>query len=60
MIATLSLLTVLNVMALSINFSQQSSAAAGGVSYQQLMGDPDFKSIAEACTVNVDIAKLKC
>jgi hypothetical protein len=64
MIAMLSLFTVLNVMALSINFSYQSRAAIGGMSYQQLMGDPDFihavKSIAEACTVNVDIAKLKC
>jgi hypothetical protein len=64
MIAILLLLTVLNVMALSINFFQQSRAAAGGMSFRQLMSDPDFtravKSIAEACTVNVDIAKLKC
>jgi hypothetical protein len=64
MIATLLLLTVLNVMALSVNFSQQSRAAPGGMSYQQLMSDPDFiravQSIAEACTVNVDTAKLKC
>jgi len=64
MIAMLSLFTVLNLMALSINFSQQSGAASERMSYQQLMGDPDFtravKSIAEACSINVDIAKLKC
>jgi hypothetical protein len=34
------------------------------MSYQDLMRDPDFtravKTIAEQCSVNVDIAKLKC
>jgi len=41
-----------------------SRAAVGGMSYQDLMRDPDFtravKSIAEQCSVNVDIARLKC
>jgi len=64
LIAILMLLTVLNVLALSVNFFQQSRAATGGRGYQELMSDPDFtravKSIAEACSVNVDIAKLKC
>jgi hypothetical protein len=58
------LLSALNVITLGVTFCQQSRAATGGMSYQQLIGDRDFiravKSIAEACTVNVDIAKLKC
>ena len=39
-------------------------AAVRGMSYQDLLRDPDFtravKTIAEQCSVNVDIAKLKC
>jgi hypothetical protein len=64
MIAMLFLLSALNVIILGINSSHQSKAATSGRSYQELMSDPDFiravKSIAEACSVNVDIAKLKC
>jgi hypothetical protein len=60
----LSLLIAMNVIALSVSVSRQSLAAADATSYQKLMSDPEFvravKSIAEACTVNVDIAKLKC
>ena len=60
----LCLLSVLNVIALVLNLSQVSSAAVGGMNYQDLLRDPDFtravKSIAEQCTVNVDIARLKC
>jgi len=60
----LCLLTALNVIALILNLSQVSRAAIGGMSYQALMSDPDFtravKSIAEQCSVNVDIARLKC
>jgi hypothetical protein len=58
------LLSALNVIALILNLSQVSRAAVGGMSYQDLMSDPDFtravKSIAEQCSVNVDIARLKC
>jgi hypothetical protein len=64
MMAILLLIAAVNIMALSINLSQRSSAATRAPSYQQLMSDPDFiravKSIAEACSVNVDMAKLKC
>ena len=60
----LCLLSVLNVIALILNLSQVSKAAVGGMSYQALMSDRDFtravKSIAEQCSVNVDIARLKC
>ena len=60
----LCLLSVLNVIALVLNLSQVSRAAVGGMNYQDLLRDPDFtravKSIAEHCTVNVDIARLKC
>lgn len=44
--------------------SQPSKAPVRGMSYQDLLRDPDFtravKTIAEQCSVNVDIAKLKC
>jgi len=64
MIAVLSLLIASNILALSVNVSRQSWAATDAMSYQKLMSDTEFvravKSIAEACTVNVDIAKLKC
>ena len=60
----LGLLSALNVIALVLNLSQVSGAAVGGKNYQDLLRDPDFtravKSIAEQCTVNVDIARLKC
>jgi hypothetical protein len=60
----LCLLSGLNAIALIVNLSQPSRAAVGGMSYQELMRDPDFtravKSIAQDCKVNVDIAKLVC
>jgi len=47
-----------------IEISMPSRAAGGGLTYQDLIRDSDFtravKSIAESCTVNVDIGKLKC
>jgi hypothetical protein len=62
--AILSLLSALNVIALAINVSLPSKAAVGGMSYQDLMRDPDFtravKSVAQECKVNVDVAKLTC
>ena len=64
MIAILCLLSALNIIVLAVNVSRQARAAVGGMSYQELVSDRDFtravKSIAEACQVNVDIAKLKC
>ena len=64
MFAILSLLSALNVIALAVNVSLPSRAATGGMSYQDLVRDPDFtravKAIAEQCKVNVDLATLKC
>jgi hypothetical protein len=64
LIALLCLLGGLNAVAVVLNLSQPSRAAVGGMSYQDLLRDPDFtravKMIAEQCSVNVDIAKLKC
>ena len=60
----LCFLSALNVFALVLNLSQVSRAAVGGMSYQDLVRDPDFTravmSIAEQCKVNVDLATLKC
>jgi hypothetical protein len=60
----LCVLSGLNAIALIINLSQPLRAAVGGMSYQDLMRDPDFtravKSITQDCKVNVDIAKLVC
>jgi hypothetical protein len=53
-----------NVIALAANISVPSRAAVSGMNYEQLIRDPGFtravKSIAEACAVNVDLARLKC
>jgi hypothetical protein len=63
-IALLCSLSALNLVALAVNLSQPSRAAVRGMSYQDLLRDPDFtravKTIAEQCNVNVDLAKLKC
>jgi hypothetical protein len=60
----LCLLSGLNAIALIINLSQPTKAAVAGKSYEDLMRDSDFtravQSIAQACKVNVDIAKLVC
>jgi hypothetical protein len=64
LIALLCLLGALNAGALVLNLSPPSRAAVGGMSYQGLLRDPDFtravKTIAEQCSINVDIARLKC
>jgi hypothetical protein len=63
-IALITLLCLLNAGALVLNLSQPSRAAVRGMSYQDLLRDPDFtravKTIAEQCSVNVDLARLKC
>jgi hypothetical protein len=60
----LSLLTVMNGMMFLFNASTLSRAAVAGMSYQQLINDPDFtravKSIVTECKVNVDVARLFC
>jgi hypothetical protein len=63
-ITLLCSLSALNLVALAVNLSQPSMAAVRGMSYQSLLRDTDFtravKTIAEQCSVNVDLAKLKC
>ena len=63
-IMALGLLSALNAITLVINISPPSRAAVGGMTYENLVGDPDFtravQSIAQKCKVNVDIAKLIC
>jgi hypothetical protein len=63
-LVTLCLLSALNAGALILNLSQPARAAVRGMSYQDLLRDADFtravKTIAEQCSVNVDIARLKC
>ena len=58
------LLSALNAVALVLNLSQPTMAAVRGMSYHDLLRDSDFtravKTIAEQCSVNVDLAKLKC
>ena len=64
LVVLLCLLTALNVSGLVLNFSLPSRAAVAGMSYQDLVRDPDFtravQSIAQECKVNVDLAKLMC
>ena len=61
---TVCLLSALNAVALGLNLSQPARAVVRGMSYEALLRDSDFtravKTIAEQCSVNVDIAKLKC
>ena len=63
-VTVLCLVSALNAIVLFVNLSQPSRAAVGGMSYQELVNDPDFaravKAIAQDCKVNVDIAKLIC
>jgi hypothetical protein len=60
----LCLLNALNAVALVLNLLQPSKAAVRGMSYQDLLRDPGFtravKTIADQCSVNLDIAKQKC
>ena len=60
----LCLLTALNLGGFILNVSSPSRAAVAGMSYQDLVRDPDFtravQSIAQECRVNVDLAKLVC
>jgi hypothetical protein len=60
----LGLLSLFNLVELVLDFSQPSRAAVGGMTYEDLMRDPDFtravKSIAGECKVNVDTAVVTC
>jgi hypothetical protein len=60
----LCLLAALNLGAFILQVSPPSRAAVAGMSYQDLMRDPDFtravQSIAQECRVNIDLAKLVC
>jgi hypothetical protein len=58
------LLTALNVGIVMLNTSAPSRAAVGGMTYQDLINDPDFaravKTVASTCKVNVDLGTLRC
>jgi hypothetical protein len=58
------LITALNVAILLVNLSFPSRAAVANMDHQALVADADFKravqTIIQACTVNVDIAKIRC
>ena len=58
------LATALNVGILIVNLSSSSVASVAGMDQQALTRDPDFvqavQSIVQACSVNVDIAKVRC
>jgi hypothetical protein len=63
-IAMLSAVSALNLIALAANLSLPAKAALGRSSYQDLVRDKGFasavKSIVESCAVNVDLGKVKC
>lgn len=63
-VVALCLVSALNLIFFIAAVSMPSRAAVAGLTYQDLVHDSDFtravKSIAESCTVNVDIGKLKC
>jgi hypothetical protein len=62
--ALLCLLSVVNGVVLFLNTAAPSRAAIAGMSYQDLIRDPDFtravKTVVQECKVNVDIAKVVC
>ncbi len=64
LLSLLCLLTALNLSGLVLNLSVPARAAIAGMSYQELVRDPDFTraviSILQKCKVNVDLAKLEC
>jgi hypothetical protein len=64
LLSLLCLLTALNLSGMVLNLSVPARAAIAGMSYQELVRDPDFTraviSIAQKCKVNVDLAKLDC
>jgi hypothetical protein len=64
LLSLLCLLTALNLSGMVLNLSVPARAAIAGMSYQELVRDPDFTraviSIVQKCKVNVDLAKLDC
>jgi len=58
------LATTINVGILILNLSSKSVADVAGLDKKALTKDPDFvgavRAIVEACSVNVDIAKVRC
>ena len=64
LIGLVCLATALNVGILIVNLSSKSVANVAGLDQQALLKDSDFvgavRAIVEACSVNVDIAKVKC
>jgi hypothetical protein len=56
--------TALNVAILLVDLSFSSRAAVANMDYGALLEDADFKkavqSIVEACSVNMNIAQVRC
>jgi hypothetical protein len=56
--------TAFNVAILAMNLSLPSRASVASMDSNALAADADFKkavqSVVESCTVNVDIAKVRC
>ena len=63
-VVVLCLLTVMNLGGFILNVSSPSRAAIAGMSYQDLMRDPNFtwavQLVAQDCKVNIELAKLVC
>jgi hypothetical protein len=57
-------LTAVNLMVAIFNLSAPSKAAVGALTYRDLIDSADFtravQSVVQACSVNVDTAKVKC
>jgi len=64
MLALLLVATALNVAILLVNLSFPSRASVSNMDSHALAADADFKkavqSIVEACSVNFDVAKIRC
>jgi hypothetical protein len=60
----LCLLLAINIGMLALNLSRPSQAAVAGLKAKELDADPDFviavKAIVGKCTLNINLAALKC
>jgi hypothetical protein len=60
----LCLLLTINIGMLALNLSRPSQAAVAGLKAKELDADPDFviavKAIVGKCTLNINLAALKC
>ena len=63
-LAMLLAATALNLAIVLVGLSFSSKAAVANMDYSALVTDADFKkavqSIAEACSVNINLAQIRC